>query len=290
MGSGSFTARDWDGYSKVHIAGKAASAIYASHECNDDHNPAKISLRESRDNSDHPTSTPIILALDVTGSMSRILESTAEGLGELVLSILDRKPVSDPQVMFAAIGDSTCDTSPLQVTQFESDIRIASQLKELYFEQGGGGNRFESYPLMWQFAKDKIATDAWDKRRKKGFIFTLGDDGYPDYLTKEELNQFLDMVGKHRLIPSHNTFPVLHRSLDNGIGIFSSTDEFHNQIDLGIINDILSLCSKIQIRQTPRFVRVLDANLFYPCVNRFTVFKHIPQALSDGSETEQSNH
>ena len=77
----------------------------------------------------------------------------------------------------------------MQATQFESDIRIASELTDLWFEKGGGGNHFESYPLVWYFAANKTKTDAWEKRQQKGVIFTLGDDGYPTKLTKPEIER-----------------------------------------------------------------------------------------------------
>lgn len=191
MGYGNWTANDWKKYSSSRIAGRNASQIYTARCIDPKYDPKNITVRESRDSGDHGSSTPIIIGLDVTGSMSDILEITAKGLGDMVREILDRKPVSDPQIMFNAIGDAMCDRAPLQVTQFESDIRIAGQLTELWFEQGGGGNSFESYPLTWYFAANHTYTDAWEKRGKKGFIFTMGDDGYPERLTREEIKRFI---------------------------------------------------------------------------------------------------
>ena len=146
MGCGSWTPRDWDTYSKSSIAGKSAAGIYTSRSVKPEFDPKGIPMRESRDSDDHPNSNAIIIGLDVTGSMSDILEGVAKKLNVLVTEILDRKPVTDPQIMFNAIGDAMCDSTPFQATQFESDIRIAEQLTQLYFERGGGGNMFESYP------------------------------------------------------------------------------------------------------------------------------------------------
>ena len=157
--------------------------------------PKNIKMRESCDGSDHPASNAIIIGLDVTGSMGDILNSVANKLSVLVQEILNRKPIADPQIMFNAIGDAMCDRHPFQATQFESDIRIAEQLTKLYFEQGGGGNGFESYPLAWYFASRHTSIDCFEKRGKKGFLFTMGDDCYPKKLTKSEIqNIFGDTV------------------------------------------------------------------------------------------------
>lgn len=197
MGYGAWSSTDWKKYSSARISGRKVADIYSATKIDPKYDPSKISVRESLDSADHPVTTPIMIGLDVTGSMSDLLDVTAKRLGEMVKDIIEREPVEGPQIMFCAVGDSRCDRSPLQATQFESDIRIASQLTELWFERGGGGNSFESYPLVWYFAANKTKTDAWDKRQKKGVIFTLGDDGYPEKLTKQEIERvFGDSVSE----------------------------------------------------------------------------------------------
>lgn len=199
MGSGSFTSKDWASYAGAKVTGKSTAQIYTSTCMKDDYNPKNV-IRESRDSDEHPNATPIIIGLDVTGSMSNILNEVAQQLGDMVLEILDRKPVDDPQILFAAIGDSHCDSYPLQVTQFESDIRIAQQLMDLYFECGGGGNGFESYPLAWWFGANHTSTDANEKHNRKGFLFTMGDDGYPKALFRDHLQYvFGDDIEKDKV-------------------------------------------------------------------------------------------
>ena len=197
MGYGAWSSADWKKYSSARISGKNVADIYSAKYTDPKYDPKNIVVRESFDSEDHPVTTPVMIGLDVTGSMSDLLDITAKKLGEMVKDILERQPVEGPQIMFCAVGDSICDRSPLQATQFESDIRIASQLTDLWFERGGGGNGFESYPLVWYFAANKTKTDAWEKRQKKGIIFTLGDDGYPEKLTKQEIEKvFGDKVNE----------------------------------------------------------------------------------------------
>lgn len=213
MGCGSWSSSDWSAYSRTAIKDKgSASGIYTSMGMKDIFNPKNV-IRESCDSEEHKNSFPIILGLDVTGSMSGILQVMAEKLGDLMKEIIERKPVEDPQILFAAIGDSMYDECPLQVTQFESDIRIAKQLTDVYFEKGGGGNRFESYPLVWYFAARHTKCDAFEKRKKKGVIFTFGDDGFPDKLTKKELEEiFGDTVQDD--IPIENILAEVNRKYE----------------------------------------------------------------------------
>ncbi|HAO33838.1 MAG TPA: hypothetical protein DCQ84_12920, partial [Candidatus Competibacteraceae bacterium] len=58
-------------------------------------------------------------------------------------------------------------------------IRIARQLRRLWLEKGGGGNACESYTLPWYFAATHTAIDCFEKRGKKGYLFTVGDEEPP---------------------------------------------------------------------------------------------------------------
>jgi hypothetical protein len=68
------------------------------------------------------------------------------------------------------------------VTQFEADIRIADQLKMIWLEKGGGGNNHEGYHLPWYFAAQHTQIDCFEKRNKKGYLFTVGDEEPPEEL------------------------------------------------------------------------------------------------------------
>jgi len=149
--------------------------------------PKHIEARESRDSDPNPKSTPIILALDCTGSMNPVINEACDRMGDLMLEIIKREPITDPHILAMMVGDVECDRMPLQVTQFEADERVIEQFKKLYVEGGGGGNRYESYHLPWYFAALKCQTDSWAKRKKKGYLFVVGDELPPPTLTKEQL-------------------------------------------------------------------------------------------------------
>ena len=84
--------------------------------------------------------------------------------------------VSDAQIMFSGIGDAQSDRVRLQVGQFESDNRMDDQLRTMFLEGGGGGQKSESYELATYFVARHTATDAWDKRGRKGYLFLIGDE------------------------------------------------------------------------------------------------------------------
>lgn len=70
---------------------------------------------------------------------------------------------------------------PLQVAQFESDIRIDEQLGNILLEGGGGGGNHESYELALYFLARHTDHDALNLRGKKGYAFIIGDEqAYPE--------------------------------------------------------------------------------------------------------------
>lgn len=141
--------------------------------------------RECCDNEEHPETIPVILALDVTGSMGSGATECAKKLN-IVMSELF-KEVNDVEFMIMAIGDLSYDRAPIQISQFESDIRVAEWLDKVYFEGHGGGNDFESYTAAWYMGLYHTKLDCW-KRNKKGIIITLGDELLNPYLPKENLS------------------------------------------------------------------------------------------------------
>lgn len=191
MGSGTFNPSAYRSFT-ASTTGKTTDEVYSSRSINKNLDPKGVRLRESRDSADNPRSTPAIIALDVTGSMGMLADVIArEGLGVLFTEILKRKPITDPHVMFMAVGDANFDQAPLQVSQFEADNRIVEQLTQIYIEHGGGGNNFESYNLPWYFAAHHTEHDSLIKRAKRGYLFTVGDEEAPQPLTIAQIERFV---------------------------------------------------------------------------------------------------
>jgi hypothetical protein len=138
--------------------------------------PFDVGRRESRDSDEHPQSLAIAVLFDVTGSMGGVPRTLQKKLPKLLGLLKDSRYVADPQIMFGAIGDATCDRAPLQVGQFESDNRMDADLERILLEGGGGGQKTESYELAMYFMSRHTATDCFEKRGKRGYLFIIGDE------------------------------------------------------------------------------------------------------------------
>ncbi|MBQ9848233.1 MAG: hypothetical protein IJO64_04145 [Clostridia bacterium] len=176
MGYGSYKASDWTKLknSRGISSSSGAGEIFSNNQFKEKYDPRFISVRESRDSEDSPNSTPVILAFDVTGSMGYLAAEIAKNsLNKTALELYEKRPVSDPHLMCAAITSPDAQ-SGLQVTQFEADIRIVEQLLEL--KVGFGGNLYSFDSMVWYFAAEHTSIDCYEKRGKKGFLFTIGDE------------------------------------------------------------------------------------------------------------------
>lgn len=222
MGYARWNPSDWTDYvARGH--GKHTDELFARRGMHPALDPFGVGVRESRDSELNPCSTGIVVALDVTGSMGMLADAMArEGLGTLVEEILHRRPVSDPHTMIMGVGDAACDQAPLQATQFEADIRIAEQLSALWLEKGGGGNDHESYHLPWYFAAMHTGMDCWEKRGRKGYLFTVGDEDPPGRLLASQVRRVTgdrlhrDLGAAEVLRMAQRSFHVFHLVVEEG--------------------------------------------------------------------------
>jgi hypothetical protein len=167
----------------LHRSGRSTWHVHANLD------PHGVGLRESRDSAEHPNSTAIAVMFDVTGSMGQVPVTLQKKLPELLGLLLRKGYISDPQILFGAIGDATCDQVPLQVGQFESDNRMDDNLEKIFLEGGGGGQRTESYELAMYFIARHTGIDCWSKRGRKGYLFIIGDEMAYENVKKREVQK-----------------------------------------------------------------------------------------------------
>jgi hypothetical protein len=179
MGSGRWSTNVYDAAARYR-AGTGASAFAYSDDgattVHPDLDPFGVTVRESRDSAEHPESLGIAVLFDVTGSMLRVPRTLQTKLPGLLGLLLRKGYVADPQILFGAIGDATCDRAPLQIGQFESDNRMDDDLSKFLLEGGGGGQMTESYELAMYFMARHTSIDCFEKRGRRGYLFIIGDE------------------------------------------------------------------------------------------------------------------
>lgn len=188
MGSGVYSScsfRDYStsrGWSYDVTTNRVTGHQFVSKSLKESLNPYG-KIRECCNSDEHPNTVPVILALDVTGSMGEACKETASAISQIMNELYNR--FKDIELMTMGVGDFECDDFPLQASQFESDVRIAKQMDDIYIEHGGGGNEYESYTAPWWFGLYRTKLDCFDKQGRKGIIITMGDEPLnptlPDY-------------------------------------------------------------------------------------------------------------
>lgn len=224
MGSSTFDRDEFKTYSRSmgkkynSTTNRVEGQVYHSMMLNEQLNPKNV-IRECCNSEEHPNTIPVILALDVTGSMGDACQETAEALGVIMEQLY--KKFKDIEIMVMGIGDLAYDKAPIQISQFESDVRIAEWLDKIYMEHGGGGNSYESYTAAWYMGLRHTKLDAYDKQGRKGIIITMGDEPLNPYLPEFELSNVTgdslqgDIETKDLFKEASEKFDIYHIAVDS---------------------------------------------------------------------------
>lgn len=141
---------------KAGYVGESCEQVFTARHMSPDMNICG-KVRECRDSDEHPTTYPIIIALDVTGSMGSIPHNLITGGFPAIMKKIMDEGIEHPQVCFLGIGDDYYDEAPIQAGQFEaSDELLDHWLKSLWIEGGGGGNDGQSEVLLDGFVPEII--------------------------------------------------------------------------------------------------------------------------------------
>ncbi|MGE0494216.1 MAG: hypothetical protein AB7S38_33705 [Vulcanimicrobiota bacterium] len=131
------------------------------------------------------TKTPLVIAVDVTGSMAGWPAEIFDRLPLVYNTLSQYRP--DLEICFAAIGDAHCDRWPLQVTRFAKGFALETELKSLYGE-GGGGDEPESYGLFAWWLANHVSIK---KTGEKPFLIVFGDATMHAKIKASELTDIL---------------------------------------------------------------------------------------------------
>lgn len=251
-----------------------------------------VEFRECRDSELHPNSIPILLALDVTGSMGSIPKQlVASGLPTLMSTLIQRG-IPDAALCFLAIGDHECDRFPVQVAQFESgDAELDMWLTRTYLEGGGGGNGGESYPLAWEFGANRVRSDAWDKRKQKGFLITIGDEPFLKSFPATALREIYSsasgaegtVTAEQLFEAAAKKFHVIHISLDHS---YRAPDPMWSQL-LGKNHIVTKDHTEVPALIANAIIERLLASGERPTQKKESVYKDVPATTdATGVRTE----
>eukprot|EP00005_Dracoamoeba_jomungandri_P000609 CAMPEP_0174253164 /NCGR_PEP_ID=MMETSP0439-20130205/2559_1 /TAXON_ID=0 /ORGANISM="Stereomyxa ramosa, Strain Chinc5" /LENGTH=311 /DNA_ID=CAMNT_0015334049 /DNA_START=95 /DNA_END=1030 /DNA_ORIENTATION=- len=141
------------------------------------------------------SASPVVLALDVTGSMGSWPLIIWDKLPMFYGQIMMNEYLEDPHICFSAVGDAGGDRAPVQVTDFVVGMEMDEAISKIFVESGGPGSMVacESYELSaYYFLKHcKLAEGS-----KPLFFFTADEDFYPFLFEEQALDVLGDVVKK----------------------------------------------------------------------------------------------
>jgi hypothetical protein len=190
---------------REEAARRAAAAGPRAYGAHHSPNPAIVDPRKRIRTG---SKNPIVVAVDVTGSMATWPFEIFDRLPLLYNTLSQYR--EDLEICFAAIGDAGVDRWPLQVTEFAHGYDLEQQLNALYGE-GGGGDAPESYGLFaWWVEHHVEAPDA-----KKPFLIVFGDAPMHRTIPKGQIERLLGETAPEE---GHSTWKGKLSSILSGSG------------------------------------------------------------------------
>ena len=131
------------------------------------------------------SANPLIIAVDVTGSMASWPAEIFDRLPLLYNTLSQYR--EDLEICFAAIGDAKVDQWPLQVTSFASGYDLEQLLGALYGE-GGGGDAPESYGLFAHWVNTHVEIP---NAEEQPFLIVFGDIDMHSVVSGKAIEHYL---------------------------------------------------------------------------------------------------
>ncbi len=152
--------------------------------------------------------SPLVVALDVTGSNIEFARIVYDKAPMLHGQIEQQQYLDDFEICFAATGDAHSDAAPLQVCDFQYGAKLDNELKKIWLERGGGGNKAETYELTAYY----FANYCFMPMAKKPFFFMIGDEPPFPTLEKKVIRKYVGVKDSVRKI--YDTRMIFHDLYD----------------------------------------------------------------------------
>ncbi|MBZ0121200.1 MAG: zinc ribbon domain-containing protein [Sandaracinaceae bacterium] len=178
------SAYEFDETTKDERAKEAAKAKAAGPRTYATKKQPELALVDPKKHLRSDSPNPVLVAVDVTGSMQSWPAKIFDRLPLLYNTLAQYR--SDLEVCFAAIGDAAADRYPLQVTSFAKGYDLEKQLGALYGE-GGGGDAPESYGLFAHF----VDTHVEAPNARKPWLIVFGDAPMHDHVPASQIGYYL---------------------------------------------------------------------------------------------------
>lgn len=136
---------------------------------------------------------PIVVAMDVTGSMGIAAKVIYDKMPMFYGQIKIQDYLPDPAISFAAVGDINCDSDPIQICDFAEGDDLDAWLEKLYLEGGGGGQYHESYEMFAYFYNEKV--DLTHPKRLP-FLFFIGDEGFYQTIRGSDIKRYFNITSE----------------------------------------------------------------------------------------------
>lgn len=233
----------------------------------------KNKVRESCDSAEHPNSYPIIIGLDVTGSMGQVPENLIKEAFPEIMKTIQEKGIEHAQICFLGIGDHYSDDAPIQVGQFETSDELTEKwLKAIYIEGGGGGNNGESYHLAWYFAAFHTKIDSFEKRGIRGTLITIGDEPCHKSIAGSELKSLFgegekEMTATELLAAAQKKWDVYHINVND----WSSEDYGSPSKWRDLIGDHLALSEGMESKEIGNIISAIIVSSYKKAVGMTSV-------------------
>ncbi|MFA5166206.1 MAG: hypothetical protein WC449_02785 [Candidatus Paceibacterota bacterium] len=218
-GGGSYS----DSYDRNVFKGKGSSGgfdysddsdrVFNGQSLHKDLNPFMRDIRCEHKN-------PIVVAVDVTGSMGDWTKIIYDKLPMFWGEMDKNAYLPDPSICIVGVGDAYSDQAPLQVCDFAQGQAIDEEIAKLYLEGGGGGQSSESYELMAHY----FSAHCDISRSELSFFFLLEDEGVYPKLKRKQVEEVIgeslpsDIPSEEifQKISARFNFFVLHKPYDGG--------------------------------------------------------------------------
>ena len=280
---------DYDYSTDVDVVKKTAKSYNVDHKR--DYKPHKI---ETRKKIPPPINKvlltkahfPIVVAVDVTGSMKTLPQLIFEKLCLLyneVLFFLPEELKESCEISFTAIGDAYTDSYPLQITDFGKGFELDKNIKSLYPEGGGGGQARESYELTAYFYAKHCEMPNILVKPRPLFIF-IGDEGFYSKVNRGHIMNLIGDKPKTDLI-AKDIFDDLKSKFD----VYILRVEYGGDAEEGIHKmwkEVLG-SERVLMLKEPR--RVVDTilGIIAATVDRFDSFKERIQIRQTPEQVDQ---